>query len=194
MPGLVGDRRDREHHVGGLGDLGRADLQADHERRGVRSRPRAASGSARSAGSTPPTTRPPILPAAAAARIASPSRPVAVGQGVDAPGRCRGRPAPRRRRPGGRRAAGWAGSRPRPRHGRPRGAGPRPAGHRWCRPGRAPRDERPGTVASRSPTRITPPASSGDLAVVGERVQRGGLVAGARCGSACRASCAGRAR
>ena len=54
--------------------------------------------------------------------------------GRDCPRRPPRRPGRPGRRPGGHRAAGWAGSRPRPPHGRRRGAAPRRAGHRCARP------------------------------------------------------------
>ena len=65
-----------------------------------------------------------------------------LGQAVDAPGGGDVDAGGRRRRPGGRRAAGSAGSRSRPRRGHRRGAGPRPAGHRSSRPARPPRSAR----------------------------------------------------
>ena len=92
-------------------------------------------------------------------RCASVSRP---GRARDdarpaGPTRRPARPGPRRRRPAGRRAAGWAGSRRRPRRGRRRAAAPRPAWRRSRAASAAAADSPPGTVASRSPTnRIAP--------------------------------------
>ena len=133
-----------KHHVGDAGHLGLAQLEADHERR----RPRAPRGPRR--GRRCRRGRRRRRPGRrarrrrSAATIASASRPARLGQRVDAPGGGRRRRGPRRRRPDGRRAAGWAGSRPRPRRGRRRGAAPRPAGRRCVGRGRRRRVSAPG--------------------------------------------------
>ena len=155
---------------------------------------RVAAGSAVSSGSTPPMTRPPSSPAARAATIASASRPARRRAGGRRPTRWRRRRGRRRRRPDGRRAAGWAGSRSRPRRGHRRDAGPRPAGHRSSRPVRPRRVRAPGEVARRSPTRITAVLSTPYSPCSTSASERRGLVAGAGRRSAGRSSCAGRAR
>ena len=186
--GLLGDRGDREDHVGGAGHVGLAELEADDEA----ARPRARRGRGRvgrSAGSTPPTTSPPRL----AARERGEDR---VGVAAGGSGRCRRptrwrrRRGRRRRRPDGRRAAGWAGSRPRPHRGHRRGAGPRRAGRRWCGASSAAAVRAPGTVASRSPTRITPPASRPSSPCVGQRARAPPASSPGAVGTAAAASCA----
>ena len=99
-------------------------------RRTVGSRASAAPARPRSAGSTPPTTRAPSSPVAAAARMPAVSRPGVVGQADDAPGRGdlgAGRGV------GDRAAAGQQGR-----------AARRPRGHRAHRPDA-------GTQARRAP-------------------------------------------
>ena len=62
------------------GHVGLAELEGDHEARGVERRRGRPPGRLVSSGSTPPTTRPPSSPEASAATIASPSRPACSGR------------------------------------------------------------------------------------------------------------------
>ena len=190
--GLVGDRRDREDHVGGAGHVGLAQLEATTNRAASRAA-RVAAGSAVSSGSTPPMTSPPSSPAASGGHDRVGVAALGVGQVRRRPRRWRRRRGRRRRRPGGRRAAGSAGSRSRARPGHRRDAGPTPAGHRSSRPGRPPRSARPARWPAahrrgsrRSCRRRTRPARRA------RRAPRPRRRAGWR--PAGRPSCAGRAR
>ena len=190
--GLVGHRRDREHDVGGPGHVGLALLERDHEAGGLERRTErrgvgrvvgvdaADDQAAELAGRDRGDDR---VGVAARLRRAARRRPR----------RWRRRPGPRRRRPVGHRAAGWAGSRSRPHRGRRPGAAPRPAWRRSCGRARATAVSAPGTVAIRSPTRITPVAVELDVAVVREAVEITSASAPGTAGDrGCRPSCAGR--
>ena len=177
--GLLGDRGDRQHHVGALGDLAGPLLQADQEADRCPSASRARAGSGRSAASTPPTTSAASSPAAAASMIWPVSRPKPVRQGRQAPDRGDLVAGPR---VGDRAAAGQQpGQRARldraalagpARNPRQRGAGGggqpqrrgQPAGHgrrAARRPGSPRRRARSASAACRpSASRPTPPASA----------------------------------
>ena len=136
-PGLLRDRRYREHHVGPVGDGAGPQLEAE-EKDAVSMALSAACGSGRSAGSTPAITRPPSSSPPQAASIAAVSRPGIPGR-LLLPRSCPPRPGPRGGSPGGRPAAGPAGRPPRRPRPRPPGAGPR----RVARPTRRPACPRP---------------------------------------------------
>ena len=137
--GLLRHRRDREDHVGQRGDRRFAQLQADHEagrldggQCGVR---------IGQVGGVDPADhqRVEVAVAAAAARISAVSRPASAGSSATCQAAAELLAGRRDRRPGGHRAAGWAGSRhPARRVPRP-DAGSRPAALRCARPAARPR-------------------------------------------------------
>ena len=160
--------------------------RGDHEAGGVDRGSRASAGSGRSARSTPPTTRPPSSPAAAAATIASPSRPAPSGRSstpqavaeVDAGGGVGDRTATGQQvgqRTGLERAAVTGATRD-----------PRQLGAGGRRPASTTADSAPGTAASRSPTRITPPPSRATSPSWASASSAAGSSPGARRGSGCR--------
>ena len=155
MTRLLDHRRDREHDVREVGDRAFAKLQADDE--GPASiAASAASGSGRSAGSTPPISSAPSSPPAAAARMPVVSRPTASGRSetFHAVAVCSRADASATGRPPGSRFGSAPASR-----------APRSPARRGTQPSRAPvaaanllaAERAPGDVASRSPTRMTAP-------------------------------------
>ena len=190
--GLVGDRRDREHHVGGAGHVGLAQLEGDHEARGVergagRGRVGGVVGvdaaddqAAELAGGQGRDDRVGVAAGGLGQRVDAPG-----GGGVDARGGVGDRAAAGQQvgQAAGLDRAAVAGAARHP--GQP-GAG-------RARRAAAAAVSAPGTVASRSPTRITRVLSMPCSPCVDQGVERRGLVAGRGRRSACRPSCAGRA-
>ena len=126
-------QRDREDHIGPLGDQRGAGLQADHEADGLQALQRGSADRAKSFGSTPGHDQRGQLAVGGADQhlVARRGPP---GSAASRRPRWSGcRPGRRRRPAAGRRAAGWAGSLPRPRRGRPLAGAPRPAGRRCAR-------------------------------------------------------------
>ena len=138
-PGLLGDRRHRQHHVGSLGHRRGPLLQRD-QRPTASSAASAPAGSGRSSTSTAPTAGP-DLPGAHRSkdRVAVPA--VERRQRAHAPGASRPRrePASPRRSPARQQVVNAP---PRSRRARRPAAGSSRAWRRWPRPGAAPRSAR----------------------------------------------------